>query len=564
MNVAAIDSTDVPECPPLLALTRPATPRPTSTCPSSSPSTARRRRSPALVARLLAALEARGSVYEIILVDDGSPDRSWERAGGPPGRSTPTASSAVQLMRELRPAQRPDVRLPPRPRRLRRDHGRRPAAPARGDPQAAGRRSQAGDLDLVYGSYGDKQHGGWRNLGSALVNAFYRLVFGTRRHRHVLPRHPPRAGREHPRLRPELHLRRRPAGLEHAADRRRCDGRAPPARGGPVRLLAGQARWLLALNLFTNFSLLPLQVVSLRAACWRPACGWSARSYYLVQYFLSNIDVPGYASIIVAVLVLGGMQLLSLGVMGEYLGPAAPERQPQAAVRRAPRRRSRATRARSRRVGQGTAQAHRGRPGASASHSTHPTRDVSCPQHRVAPRSSASRLWSPCCSSSARCSCTCLRPPTPTITTPATATSCAAALEHDLVILFPRNGVGLRGGSPHPLRRVVRGAAARRPGRRRGRRRPAGAVPARRGPVAGGGPGRGGGHGGVLPRRDRVGPLFSDVWMLLPAAAALHLRRRQVEGRAGSAFVRAVLEGALWGPRASSSRSPSCRACWSG
>ena len=75
----------------------------------------------------------------------------------------------------------------------------------------------------------------------------------------------------------------------------------------------------LALNMFTNFSLLPLQLISI-CGFIVAAGGFVTAFYYLIQSLLSNIPVPGYASIIIAVLVLGGLQLLALGIMGEYVG----------------------------------------------------------------------------------------------------------------------------------------------------------------------------------------------------------------------------------------------------
>jgi len=41
--------------------------------------------------------------------------------------------------------------------------------------------------------------------------------------------------------------------------------------------------------------------------------------YLIFDTLVYGIDVPGYASIMVAILFLGGLQLLSLGVMGEYM-----------------------------------------------------------------------------------------------------------------------------------------------------------------------------------------------------------------------------------------------------
>jgi glycosyltransferase involved in cell wall biosynthesis len=40
----------------------------------------------------------------------------------------------------------------------------------------------------------------------------------------------------------------------------------------------------------------------------------------LVRTLVYGIDVPGYESIIVTILFLGGVQLITLGILGHYLG----------------------------------------------------------------------------------------------------------------------------------------------------------------------------------------------------------------------------------------------------
>ena len=40
----------------------------------------------------------------------------------------------------------------------------------------------------------------------------------------------------------------------------------------------------------------------------------------ILEKLVWGIDVPGYATIIVLILLLGGIQLLCIGIMGEYVG----------------------------------------------------------------------------------------------------------------------------------------------------------------------------------------------------------------------------------------------------
>ena len=40
----------------------------------------------------------------------------------------------------------------------------------------------------------------------------------------------------------------------------------------------------------------------------------------VIQKLVFGIAIPGYATIIVLILLLGGMQLLCIGIIGEYVG----------------------------------------------------------------------------------------------------------------------------------------------------------------------------------------------------------------------------------------------------
>jgi hypothetical protein len=69
----------------------------------------------------------------------------------------------------------------------------------------------------------------------------------------------------------------------------------------------------------TSFSLTPLRIASVIGAVVASiSLGYGA--WIVARTFIFGIDLPGYASIFTAVLFLGGLQLVCLGILGEYLG----------------------------------------------------------------------------------------------------------------------------------------------------------------------------------------------------------------------------------------------------
>jgi glycosyltransferase involved in cell wall biosynthesis len=77
--------------------------------------------------------------------------------------------------------------------------------------------------------------------------------------------------------------------------------------------------WNFALDGITSFSTVPLRVASFVGLIVSIA-GFIYAAVLTIRTLIFGVDVPGYASIMVVTMVLGGVQLVCLGLIGEYLG----------------------------------------------------------------------------------------------------------------------------------------------------------------------------------------------------------------------------------------------------
>ncbi|MGH8061491.1 MAG: glycosyltransferase family 2 protein [Pseudoxanthomonas sp.] len=98
----------------------------------------------------------------------------------------------------------------------------------------------------------------------------------------------------------------------------------------PLRRLHGASKYRpsilfnFALQGVSSFSKTPLRMCTM-AGLLLSALSILAGVFMIIAYFLGNTAMPGWASLIAFITLLGGMQLFFMGIIGEYLGQVFDE-----------------------------------------------------------------------------------------------------------------------------------------------------------------------------------------------------------------------------------------------
>jgi undecaprenyl-phosphate 4-deoxy-4-formamido-L-arabinose transferase len=266
-----------------------------------------------LVSRIRAALLPRN--IEIVLVNDGSADMSWrtilELSNAYPGvRGLDLAHNFGQhnaLLAGIRAARGDvivtiddDLQNPPE------------EIPVLLDRLAEG-------VDVVYGTPIERQHAFWRNVATRLVRFSLRSTMGRDVAQWVSPFRAFRAD-----LRrgfdsfsgPDVSI---DVLLSWATNRFAAVQVAHSARGFGKSTYSFAKLASLALTMLTGFSTRPLRIASLLGLA-STFFGVLVLVYVFVRLIVEGNPVPGFPFLASLVAIFSGAQLLTLGVIGEYLG----------------------------------------------------------------------------------------------------------------------------------------------------------------------------------------------------------------------------------------------------
>lgn len=171
--------------------------------------------------------------------------------------------------------------------------------------------------DVVYGNYISKQHSRYRNLGSSLIQTVYKKVFDVHNNltafriiRRQVINNMLRYEKSYVFIDGLLAWNTKNIGFTSVMHHKRDDGRS----GYGIKKL-----FTLSLNMVTNFSIVPLQLSSIIGLLFA-MIGFMMAGYFTFKKLIYGIPVEGYTSLVIVITIFAGIQLITLGFIGEYIG----------------------------------------------------------------------------------------------------------------------------------------------------------------------------------------------------------------------------------------------------
>ncbi len=173
--------------------------------------------------------------------------------------------------------------------------------------------------DVVYASYENKKHSAFRNFGTWMNDIMTRVMLGKPKNLHLTSYFAARRFVVDSMLKYENSypyiiglVLRATRNIANVPVRHRS--RESGTSGYTIKKLLG-----LWFNGFTAFSIFPLRVATVTGVIFSGA-GFIYGIYTIVKKFV-NPDVPlGFSSLMAAVVFIGGMLMIMLGLIGEYIG----------------------------------------------------------------------------------------------------------------------------------------------------------------------------------------------------------------------------------------------------
>lgn len=269
---------------------------------------------PSLVRALESVLPGCGEKFELILVNDSSPDDSWRVIGELAARYAWVVG--INLMRnsgqhnallcgiraaryELIATIDDDLQNPP-------------------DQIPLLMRKLAEGFDVVYGTPEREQHGLLRDLASqitkmVLQNAMGAEIAGNISAFRVFRTQVREAFREYRGPFVSIDVLLTWGTTRFGAMRVRHEPRKEGVSGYTLKKLV-----LHALNMMTGFSVLPLQLASMIGFTFT-VLGLAALVFVIGRYLMQGSAVPGFPFLASIIAIFSGAQLFALGIIGEYL-----------------------------------------------------------------------------------------------------------------------------------------------------------------------------------------------------------------------------------------------------